>query len=300
MSQDGVLVLEPDKAMRRAIRDALRNEPLTVHASGSVADALEWAQRASVSAFIADYTALVRECPTTRPFELKKYVGEVIRRLRDSQSGRRMRSVLRYRLSVIITSPPEDINLRASVYDAGADLVLSAAEAKNARILHHHLERLLPERGEMSAGVVPASTSSVPEASTPDVRPVPGDVQRVMDVFSLPTAHLRGESGRLHAGRIAETAGLPLKHLAEAIGVKPGTLHKTPDAPSVQDALAPFANVLAMLGQVYDGDVREIRGWLETPQRELGGKTPREALLTPGGARGVEQFVTRAWLGDPT
>jgi hypothetical protein len=74
-------------------------------------------------------------------------------------------------------------------------------------------------------------------------------------------------------------------------------LHKTPDATSVQSSLAPFANVLAMLDEVYDGDASRVLQWLETEQATLRGQTPRAALLTPGGARGVEQFITNAWLG---
>jgi hypothetical protein len=119
------------------------------------------------------------------------------------------------------------------------------------------------------------------------------------DIFGVPTRRFRSDGGRLDAALIARALGVTLKALAEAIGVGYTTLHKTPNAEGVQPKLAPFASVLAILDQVYDGDAALIQSWLGTPQRELGGKSPREALLVPGAAPGIEEWLTGAWMGQP-
>jgi CheY-like chemotaxis protein len=126
------------------------------------------------------------------------------------------------------------------------------------------------------------------------------DAQRlVADVFALPTADLRSERGRLDAQRIADTLGVPLAELATALGVAYRTVHKTPDSEALQPRLAPFANVLAMLSDVFVGDRRRIRGWLREARSEFDGRAPLDALLTPGKAPAIEQFVARAWMGEP-
>lgn len=209
-----------------------------------------------------------------------------IRLLRETQRDREGR------LSVIVTAAREDVEMHAAALKAGADLFLSLAEARNKTILGGYLRRLLSGHAGHAGGATPVWYARTQ-------KPAAGKGSRVAEVFQLPTSRFRNESGRLDAVRVAEAANVPLRRLAAAIGVKYGTLHKTPDAIGLQSMLAPFANVLAMLDAVYDGDASRVLQWLETEQPALHGQTPRAALLTPGGARGVEQFVTNAWLGAP-
>jgi hypothetical protein len=118
-------------------------------------------------------------------------------------------------------------------------------------------------------------------------------------VFQLRDAHLRSDSGRWDARKIAEAMGVALTELAAAIDVGYKTVFRTPDSESLQLKLAPFANVLAMAYQTYQGDEERVRMWLRSQQAQLGGKSALQGLLMPGKAAAVESFVTNAWVGIP-
>ncbi len=293
MRAAGALVLAPDRRTQRELNQVLRSVLLAPIISSSLADALARGAERSVAVVIADLNELSRgnfartDVRALSPSKTDAALRAAISRLRDTQR------VGQHRIPVIVTAPRENIAAHAAALAAGADLFLSLAEATNKTILGAYLRGLLSEDSGMGTG---ASCSTAYARSS---KTAGAEVRRVAEVFQLPTTRFRSDVGRLDAGRIAEAANIPLRQLATAIGVKYGTLHKTPDGASVQSALAPFANVLAMLYDVYSGDASLARQWLETPQAELGGRTPRAAMLSPGGAGGVEQFVTNAWLGAP-
>jgi hypothetical protein len=67
---------------------------------------------------------------------------------------------------------------------------------------------------------------------------------------------LHEASGRLDAARVARFFGLSLSALAKALGRSPQTLHKTPDAPRLQGALAPLARIATSLVAVAGADRR--------------------------------------------
>lgn len=266
----------------------LRSMPLTPVVSSSLADALSRAAERPLVVVIADIDELSSANAPRIAFGrgTGAALRAAIRLLRETQGDRQSR------LPIIVTAVREDVETHAAALNAGADLFLSLAEARNKSILGGYLHRLLSGHAGHSGGATPVWYA-------PKQSPAARKGSRVAEVFQLPTSRFRNESGRLDAVRIAKAANVPLRQLATAIGVKYGTLHKTPDAIGVQSVLAPFANVLAMLDEVYDGDASRVLQWLETEQPALHGQTPRAALLTPGGAQGVEQFVTNAWLGAP-
>ncbi len=76
------------------------------------------------------------------------------------------------------------------------------------------------------------------------------------------------------------------------------TVARTPDSDALQEKLAPFANVIAMTRRVYDQDDARLRKWLQHPQSAFGNTTPLKALLKPGQAPAVEQWVAGAWMGE--
>jgi hypothetical protein len=288
MATEGALVLEPDRRARKEFGRVLRSMPLTPVVSSNLTAALSLAAERTIVLVIANIAELSSANAPRASFGpgTATALRVAICRLRETQGNGQSR------IPVIVTAEREDVETHATALKAGADLFLSLAEARNETILSGYLRRLLSCHAGR-AGVTP----SVRYAHTQ--KPVAGKESRVAEVFQLPTSRFRSESGRLDAVRISEAANVPLRQLAAAIGVKYGTLHKTPDAIGVQSMLAPFANVLAMLDEVYDGDASRVLQWLETEQPSLHDKTPRATLLTPGGARGVEQFITNAWLGAP-
>lgn len=115
----------------------------------------------------------------------------------------------------------------------------------------------------------------------------------------LPVADLRNDaSGRWDARSVAVALGEPLAVLAVALGEECSAVVQTPDSERLQARLAPFAMIVAMLRQTY-GDPSRVEAWLRHPQPALNGQTPLEALLRPGTAPAVEQWLSRVWLGEP-
>lgn len=130
------------------------------------------------------------------------------------------------------------------------------------------------------------------------------------ETLSLDDAHLRrGGIGEWDMNRIAAALGIPAGMLAAAVGVDApdgGARHDdaqpgaSPSRAAVHERLTLFVNVLLVLHDVFAGDQRQIAGWLRLPHDALAGDTPLEVLLRPGMASAVEQWVIRAWLGDPS
>lgn len=278
MEDNKVLVLERSSRARARMRKAIEQRAFVYEWRPSIRDALLVNWR-NVAAVVADLHALTEES-TPSQSDLRMAI-ETLRRAKqaalDPDETR-----LHVNLAIILTSDQEDVQEHAKALAAGADLYLSAAAAEHAEIIGSYLVRFLREQ-------------SWARERTPDLN----GVTRVAEAFTLPTDRLRAESGRLDAGLIAAALGVPLARLAHAIGVPYTTVHKTPDSTRLQTGLAPFANVLAMLDEIYDGDDRRVRAWLQSERPELAGRTPQAALLEPGGAAGVEQYVTGAWLGEP-
>lgn len=105
-------------------------------------------------------------------------------------------------------------------------------------------------------------------------------------------------TGRLDARRIAEYLGVPLSHLAAALGQRYQSLHKTPAAPSVQAGLRPIKASLDILAQVID-DPATIRAWLNSPHPDLGMRVPLQVMLE-GHAGAVETILANAIEGIPS
>ena len=113
----------------------------------------------------------------------------------------------------------------------------------------------------------------------------------------LPELH-HPVSGRLDAQRVADFLHVPLSQLARATGRKYQSLHKTPDAPAVQEALFPIKHSLEILATVV-GDPAMIRAWLNSPHPDLGRRTPLQVMLD-GHAEVVEGMLEDAMAGAPS
>jgi uncharacterized protein (DUF2384 family) len=104
-------------------------------------------------------------------------------------------------------------------------------------------------------------------------------------------------SGRIDAIRIAEFLAVPLPRLAAAVGARYASVHKTPDAPSLQEALGPIKRCLALLARATRNQ-REARAWLNTPHPDLDEKTPLAVILA-GHADAVVTLLENALAGLP-
>ncbi|MEY4510616.1 MAG: hypothetical protein RLZZ450_2738 [Pseudomonadota bacterium] len=106
------------------------------------------------------------------------------------------------------------------------------------------------------------------------------------------------DSGRIDADRIATFLGISLRQLAQVCGWNYTTVHKTPDAPSVQEALGPFARTFELLNKLHP-NAQSARSWLNTPHREFDERTPLQVMLD-GRADAVRDMLEAAYLGLPT
>jgi CheY-like chemotaxis protein len=279
---DGVLVLNRRPA---EIRSNLNRWHFVTVNYDSVADALTHAHWPSLGVVIADVQALAGTSGIRRSTEPE--LRRMIAQLRDARERTRAPAERRRPLVVIVTSRRDEVAEHAAAIKAGADLYLPEKAAAHEEIIRSYLTRLLQTRADDPA------VEENPAPGEPDV------ASGWMQVFALPAERLQGESGRLDAARIAGALGITLKQLATAIDVRYTTVHKTPDGPALQPRLEPFANVLAMLDEVFAGDLGRVAKWLQSKQESLGNKTPREAMLGPGGVSAVQQFVAGAWMGEP-
>lgn len=123
--------------------------------------------------------------------------------------------------------------------------------------------------------------------------------RHITDDFELTVTRLQdAESGRWHAGRIADALGAPLADFASMLGVHGRMIDETPDGAELQAPLASFANIVAMIQDYMGDDADRMRAWLRRPQSRLGHRTPLAALETPGHAVLVEQWIAGLWLGE--
>ena len=120
----------------------------------------------------------------------------------------------------------------------------------------------------------------------------PREVPKVI----LPELHDR-QSGRIDAAKVAEFMGVPLKQLAEGLGLNYKAVHRNPSASGFQEALRPVKRSLELLHEFF-GPPEAIRIWLNTPHPDLAGATALDTILA-GKADAVALVLENAWNGVP-
>ncbi len=117
--------------------------------------------------------------------------------------------------------------------------------------------------------------------------------------LEVPLSELHdSETGRIDARKVAEFLSVPLAQLAETFGANYVTVHKTPDAPSLQPALGPIKRAIEIVTQATRAQA-DARAWLNNPHPDLGGKTPLEVMLS-GQADAVVTLLENALAGIPS
>jgi len=105
-------------------------------------------------------------------------------------------------------------------------------------------------------------------------------------------------TGRIDAAEVAAFLRIPLKQLAEALGKKYTTVHKTPSGLALQPALRSIKRSLEILERVFE-DRSVVLAWLNDPHPELGRRTPMEVILE-GHFQVVEDMLENALMGIPS
>jgi len=112
----------------------------------------------------------------------------------------------------------------------------------------------------------------------------------------LPKLHDE-KTGRIDAQKVANFMGVALKPLVEGLGLNYKTVHRSPSAAGVQQALRPLKRSLEILHEFF-GSEEAIRVWLNTPHPDLDGTTALETILE-GKAFAVNLILENAWNGVP-
>jgi hypothetical protein len=85
-------------------------------------------------------------------------------------------------------------------------------------------------------------------------------------------------SGRLDASRIAGDIQLPVSTIAVAIGKKAPSVRKHPDASSLQPELRRLYRVWVAIVELYAGNKKSARIFLNAPNKHLENQAPVEFI----------------------
>ncbi len=103
--------------------------------------------------------------------------------------------------------------------------------------------------------------------------------------------------------RLRRVLDLPLAGISALLRIPPRTLARRREArrlqPDESDRLVRLSRLVGLALRLFDGDLALARGWLNTPQRALGGEAPLAFATTDVGAREVENLVGRLEHGIP-
>ncbi len=167
----------------------------------------------------------------------------------------------------------------------GVDFISSRADAQEWEC---RVERLLtPPLNAPTARRARRLRAAASEATADD----PALTSHLMPALHDPV------SGRLDARPIAAWLGLSLKTLAGALGRAYPTVHKTPAAAALQAPLVVYLRLASALSHLTGSD-EAARAWLNAPNPDLEGQTPR-AVLEAGGAETVAALLEDALVGQP-
>jgi putative toxin-antitoxin system antitoxin component (TIGR02293 family) len=101
--------------------------------------------------------------------------------------------------------------------------------------------------------------------------------------------------------RFQKATRLPLEQIARFVGIPQRTLSRRASEgrlrPDESDRVLRASRVFELAAELFEGDVRAARQWLQTPQRGLGGEVPLEFASTDIGAREVENLIGRLEQG---
>jgi len=110
-------------------------------------------------------------------------------------------------------------------------------------------------------------------------------------------------TGRIDTKKLAKMLGVKQAQLARALGVDRRVLGTTPTLPKIQKRAAMLERTLAILID-YLGSVEVARAWFQTPNPNLGGRTPWEVCESaeefPKGIEAVANMIARVPEGIPS
>lgn len=121
--------------------------------------------------------------------------------------------------------------------------------------------------------------------------------QTRVQVLTVP--ELRSEkTGRLDAGIIAKTFGLSVADVARSINRSRASVHKTPDATSLQENLYAFERVASAIKHMTGSLQPGLKLWLNAPNKAFPKELPVD-IVKQGHAPLLANMLEDALLGHP-
>lgn len=103
--------------------------------------------------------------------------------------------------------------------------------------------------------------------------------------------------------RLRRVLDLPASRAAELLQIPQRTLARRKEAkkfePEESDRLIRLSRLVGLALQLFEGDLEEMRSWLEAPHTALANQPPLEFATTEVGAREVENLIGRLEHGIP-
>jgi len=116
--------------------------------------------------------------------------------------------------------------------------------------------------------------------------------------LSADPALFNPQTGRLDAARIAHEIQLPVATIADAIGKKAPSVRKHPDASSLQPELRRVYRIWVALVDLYAGNKKHARIFLNAPNRHLELQAPIE-FIEKGNLKPLEALVEAMSIRQP-
>ncbi len=120
---------------------------------------------------------------------------------------------------------------------------------------------------------------------------------KALPPHALPPLH-HPTSGRVDARRIAAFFDLSLAEVARLLGRSPQSVHKTPDAPALQEPLSALVRIASSLTALF-GTTENARVWLNAPHPDLDNARPIELVRRRKAAVAAE-LLEDALRGHPS
>lgn len=151
---------------------------------------------------------------------------------------------------------------------------------------------------------IPTETGTQQRTSPPLQPGAELELRIYRKILGLRSKTLQGVMNKVLAGLDFKTAErlrlrleLTLTEFADAVQIAPRTLHRRRQGgrlqPDESDRVLRLCRLLGRAEDLFDGDERQARLWLQRKQRALGARSPLLAARTDIGVRQVDELIGR-------
>lgn len=112
----------------------------------------------------------------------------------------------------------------------------------------------------------------------------------ILDSLPKNLSGLFTETGEVEIDKTCEFLKISRRELAEAFNLTAEQLRPERIAPTTKERLSQLAGVIEFLSETFEGDLNKTKFWLNTPNMNFGGTSPRHLILS-GRFNKVQKFI---------